>query len=253
MIPAQRQAAILSRLDKQTLVTITELTQILNVSHMTIRRDIEKLQKEGLVIAVTGGVQRSNILQAELSHQKKLLQNHPEKMAIGRYAAKQIPTDATIYLDAGTTTLAIAESLIERSDLTIITNDFPIINLLIEHSEATLFHTGGRVDKSNASAIGERAARLLLEFNIDMAFVSTSSFDNRGISTPNERKVAVKRAVMQASKSCKLVTDSSKYGQVATFHVSDLEAFDSVITDKKIPKIFHQVCEEKKVTLVTLD
>lgn len=252
MIPAQRQAAILSRLDKQTLVTITELTQALNVSHMTIRRDIEKLQKDGLVTAVTGGVQRSNVLQTELSHQKKLLQNHPEKVAIGRYAAELIPADATIYLDAGTTTLAIAECLLERDDLTIITNDFPIANLLIEQSEATLFHTGGRVDKDNASSVGGRTARMLSEFNIDMAFVSTSSFDDRGISTPSERKVVVKRAVLQASKVSKLVTDSSKYNQVATFHIADLQDFESVITDTEIPQAFHKMCAYKGVKLFTV-
>lgn len=253
MIPAQRQAAILQRLSNGEVASIAELMEEFQVSHMTIRRDIGKLEQEGVVTSVSGGVQSNSVLQKELSRTKKLQRHHNEKRAIGQYACSLIPQGATIYLDAGTTTFFIAEGLLHRGDLTIITNDFPITNILIEHSTAEIYHSGGKIDKRNASSIGDLAAKMLLQFNIDIAFISTSSFDCRGISTPSEEKISVKVAVVEASKKRVLVSDSSKFGKVATFHAIDLDEFDTVISDKNIPVEMRETCAQRNIELVALD
>ncbi|UIP30253.1 DeoR/GlpR family DNA-binding transcription regulator [Photobacterium sp. TLY01] len=234
MIPAERQRAILALLGNQQVISINELTQHLDVSHMTIRRDIAKLEADGRVMSVSGGVQLSESIHIELPHDDKIAQQRDEKARIGQHAASYIKPHSTIYLDAGTTTLEIAHQLNQRDDLTVITNDFAIAAYLMAHSDCMLYHTGGKVDRHNQSCVGDKAVSLLREMNVDMAFISSSSWNQRGISTPSEDKVTVKRAIVAAAKTNYLVTDASKYGKVATFHALDISSFDKVITDQAL-------------------
>lgn len=235
MIPAERHRAILSALSQQPIISILELVEMLDVSHMTIRRDIAKLEKIGKVISVTGGVQLSTPLHQELPHTEKITERVQEKEQIGLLAAKQVPADATIYLDAGTTSLEVAKQLAHRQDLIIVTNDFPIANYLMNNCGSQIYHTGGLIDCANQSAVGSKVADFLLGMNIDLAFISTSSWNIKGISTPSENKVIVKKAIVSAASESYLLSDSSKYGRIAPFHALSIESFDYVISDHSLP------------------
>ncbi|MBD1566184.1 DeoR/GlpR family DNA-binding transcription regulator [Vibrio sp. S12_S33] len=235
MIPIERQQRILSSLQKKKVVSISELVTELNVSHMTIRRDIAKLEKLRSIISVSGGVTLIEPIRSEPSHDIKSNQHRTEKLNIARYAAELISDNATVYLDAGTTTLEIAHKIAHRDDLLVITNDFVITAFMIEHSTCQLFHTGGKLDRLNRSSVGEKTAKFLADFNIDQAFISTSSWDIRGISTPNEDKVVVKQSITKSSKKNYLVSDSSKFGKIAPFFATDIKCFDQIITDSHFP------------------
>ncbi|MDF4917366.1 DeoR/GlpR family DNA-binding transcription regulator, partial [Vibrio parahaemolyticus] len=178
------------------------------VSHMTIRRDIVKLESSGKVVSVSGGVQLAQALHSELSHDAKVEQQADEKIQIGKLAATLIGQDATIYLDAGTTSLEIAHQIANRNDLLVITNDFSIAAFLMTHSECELYHTGGKIDRENQSTIGGKVAEFLNGLNIDIAFISTSSWSLKGLSTPNENKVLVKKAIIKAAQTNYLISDS---------------------------------------------
>lgn len=234
MIPAERHHSILELLKNQGVISIKELKQRLQVSHMTIRRDISKLESDGRVLSVTGGVQLTEALKNEQSHDDKVLQHRNEKENISQQAFELIKNNKVIYLDAGTTTLAIAKKISELRDLTIITNDLVITDYLIANSECEIYHTGGKIDKANKSSIGIKAAQTIREFNIDLAFISTSSWNQRGISTPLEEKVVVKKAICDVANTCCLVTDASKYGKVASFHAVDMARIDLIITDNNL-------------------
>lgn len=231
MLPVERQQRILSYLLKKNVLSISELVTKFNVSHMTIRRDIAKLEALGNVICVSGGVQLSESINSEPSHDIKSSQCQTEKIQIAKYSSGLLPENATIYLDAGTTTLEIARRIVDRDDLFVITNDFEITSLLMERSKCQLFHTGGKLDRLNRSCVGEKTAKFLSDFNIDLAFISTSSWDNRGISTPSEDKVIVKQAIVKSCKKNYLVSDSSKFGKVAPFFAVPIDSFDLIITD----------------------
>lgn len=156
MIPAERQRTILSLLSQQEVLSISDLTEHLGVSHMTIRRDIVKLESSGKVVSVSGGVQLAQVLHSELSHDAKVEQQADEKAHIAQIAATLIDKDATVYLDAGTTALSIAHRIVDRDDLLVITNDFSIAAYLMTHSQCELYHTGGKVDRENQSVLAER-------------------------------------------------------------------------------------------------
>jgi len=249
MIPAERQRAILNALREKPVISIHELTDRLDVSHMTIRRDIIKLEQEGKVASVTGGVQLTEPLLHELPHDDKMEQQSREKRLIGMAAAENVRDGMSIYLDAGTTTLEIARAIASLVNITVITNDFVIASLLMHSSQCQLFHTGGRVDRNNQSCVGNRVADFLSNFNLDLAFISTSSWHSRGISTPAEDKVAVKRAAIRVAKSSILVTDATKYGKVAQFHVVDLDQFDQIITDSRLPAVCAEELSHRKIHL----
>ncbi|CNI69608.1 DeoR family transcriptional regulator [Yersinia massiliensis] len=235
MIPVERHQQILALVAERGAISIAELTERLNVSHMTIRRDVQKLEQQGMVLSVSGGIQLPEKLVFEPSHQDKEGMYSRQKAAIGELASQQIPDNSCVYLDAGTTTLALARHLAERQDLLVVTNDFVIANYLMEFSQCELIHTGGRVCRENRSCVGEAAAQALRHLSIDIAFISASSWSMRGLSTPSEDKVAVKKAIVEASRKRILLCDTSKYGKVATYLALPMTVFDSIITDEGIP------------------
>lgn len=234
MIPAERRQLILNLLQKKEIVTIAELTEEMQVSHMTIRRDLQKLEEDGLLTQVTGGAQLSRRIVTEPSHTQKETLRADEKDKIGLQAAKLIPFGACIYLDAGTTSLAVCRHIYERSDLTIVSNDFEVINYLIDKTSSILIHTGGQVQKDNRSAIGHLAAQTIAALSFDIGFISASSWELRGITTPDSGKVPVKQAVVKSSKQRILISDSSKYSQTATYLAVPLEELNCIITDKAL-------------------
>lgn len=252
MIPAERQKLLLNLINQKDVVSITQLVESLNVSHMTIRRDIQKLEEMGKVVSISGGVKMQEHLSVEPTHQDKSLLFHTQKKQIGKFAAQQIPTNTTIYLDAGTTTLEIAYRLIERDDLLVVTNDFSIAHFLMTNGQCELIHIGGTVNKLNHSSVGELAGQFLRQLSIDIAFVSTSSWTLKGLTTPDENKLPVKKALLDASNQRILVSDSSKYGKVATFHICPLTRFDRIICDKNLVEPVQQAIKELNVELITV-
>ncbi len=250
MIPVERHKQILALVAERGVVSIAELTERLGVSHMTIRRDVQKLEDQGEVLSVSGGVRTTERLAAEPSHLDKTTMSSAEKMAIGRCAAHHISRNSCIYLDAGTTTLSLARELVVRDDILVVTNDFVIASMLTESSQCRLIHTGGTLCRENRSCVGEAAARALRHLAIDVAFISASCWGPRGIFTPDESKVTVKNMASQVSTKRVLLSDSSKYNKIATFLALPLDAFDCVITDSHLPLAAQHALAERPLELV---
>ncbi|MCS5826110.1 DeoR/GlpR family DNA-binding transcription regulator [Klebsiella pneumoniae subsp. pneumoniae] len=234
MIPIERHQRILALVEQRGAVSINELTEILGVSHMTIRRDVSKLEEQGLLVSVSGGVRAVSRLAAEPSHLVKSTLQSEEKQAIGALAASHIAKNSCIYLDAGTTTLALARAILDRNDLQVVTNDFEITQLLIDASQCGVIHTGGTLCRGEP----------LLRGRIGGAYVTPPGYryglylrqrlgQSRDIH-PDENKVTVKETVSQVSARSILLCDSSKYNQVATFMALPLTRFTTIITDRHL-------------------
>ncbi|EAO0386958.1 TPA: DeoR/GlpR family DNA-binding transcription regulator [Salmonella enterica subsp. enterica serovar Newport] len=254
MLPDERRIYIYSHLHRYAYASVGDLVNLLGVSHMTIRRDLKIMEGEGKIKYTSGGAKLNEMLTQELPYIEKSMLHHSIKRQIGIIAEQLVDSGNVIYLDAGTTTYEIAKALAGKlKRITVITNDFTIADFLMSTPCVELYHTGGRVDIGNRSAVGHCAARFIRQYNIDIAFISTSSWDcEHGISTPDEGKMLVKQAVLASSKRNVLVSDSSKYGKYGMFHICQLDQIDDIICDdqltidviiklKKIPLRLHLV------------
>lgn len=223
---------------------------------MTVRRDIQLLEEEGKVIAINGGVKLNNLLKSELPWREKAELNHDVKRKMGQLAAMLIEPGQTLYLDAGTSLFEVAKAVAASHcfNLTVVTNDFSISHYLMDMPHITLYHTGGLVDQRNRSCLGKSAASFLRTINIDVAFLSSSSWDTeRGMSTPSEGKASVKEAVLTVSRRRVLVCDSSKFGKYGMFHICGLEQLTDIISDNRLPENAQQTIASQGVKLHLVD
>ncbi|WP_144110404.1 DeoR/GlpR family DNA-binding transcription regulator [Paraburkholderia sp. BCC1886] len=233
LIPDQRRESMVRQLRRYKVLSVHQLTEMFDCSHMTVRRDIAALEQAGLVYTVPGGVRIASHLNSEPSHQSKALIEQPQKQAIAACAAGFLQPGMTAYLDAGTTTLTLVPHILALSDMTVVTNDFSIVQELADAAHVTVIHTGGVLDHANRSGVGGLAAATLRQLSIDVAFISASSWDlRRGATTPSAPKVEVKQAAMKGASQTVLLATSSKYGTFGLYKVAALDHFDRVISDE---------------------
>lgn len=235
LIPEQRRELLMRLLHREKVLSVHQLTEMLGVSHMTVRRDISALEGDGRVRAIAGGVRLATLVGTEPSRADKSLMQAPHKAAIAREAVRLLRDDMVVYLDAGTTTHALAARLDGLTGLTIVTNDFGIVEEAGLRGIDTV-HVGGQVEHENRSSIGIIAATTLRGLNVDLAVISASSWSSRhGVTTPSPGKVEVKVAAMESASASVLVADSSKYGSFSMYRVAGLQGFSSIVTDDALP------------------
>ncbi|AXG82162.1 DeoR/GlpR family DNA-binding transcription regulator [Streptomyces paludis] len=233
LIPDQRRELLVKLLRGHSVLSVHQLTEMLGVSHMTVRRDIAALEAQGRALSVPGGVRiAGQQLHHEPSRVDKSLMDQPAKVAIAREAGELLQDHTTVYLDAGTTCQALVPHLVRRQGMTVVTNDFTTAGALMGIPDIEVIHTGGRVEPANRSTVGRLAALTLQQLALDLAFISTSSWDlRRGVTTPSAPKVEVKQAAMAGASRSVLLAGSAKYDTFGMYRVAALTAFDTVITD----------------------
>ncbi|GAB6904134.1 DeoR/GlpR family DNA-binding transcription regulator [Kineosporia succinea] len=256
LIPDQRRELLLKHLQRERVLSVHQLTDLLEVSHMTVRRDIATLEREGRVVPVPGGVRiagPARHLEAEESRLDKARVEPAGKAAMAARAAAEVLTDRmTVYLDAGTTIAQLVPHLVRLSGMTVVTNDFAVVDdLLASGADVEVIHTGGAVDRQNRSSVGILATAVLERIALDVAFVSSSSWDlRRGVTTPYPDKVAVKQAAMASASESVLVAGSSKYGRFGMYRVCELPALSTVVTDAGLDPADAAAIREAGVNLV---
>ncbi|WP_206073920.1 DeoR/GlpR family DNA-binding transcription regulator [Pseudarthrobacter sp. AG30] len=237
LIPEQRHQEILRLLQREGVLSIRSLTDYMNVSHMTVRRDITALEDTGQVVSVQGGVRlakrtgQTSLKGRELKARREL----PRKQAIAELAAQFVEDDMVVFLDSGTTCQSLVPHLGPRRNLTVVTNNFYVVNGLFTHPHIEVIHTGGAVDPNSGSSEGRLAADAIKSVNIDRSFLSTETWDiSRGVTSSSMDKVEVKLATLQASTSCFLLADSTKFGTISKFRVAAIDQLDAVVTDEQL-------------------
>lgn len=233
LIPDQRRQKILRLLERHHVLSVHQLTELLGVSHMTVRRDISELEQIGAAAPVAGGVRYLGALSTEPSFDVKTHVDEPQKAAIAEAAARFLRDDGVFYLDAGTTTAALIPALREHRGVTVVTNDLPIATALTGDTSVDVVVLGGRLDHANRSMVGPLAAATVRHLAIDVAFISATSWDlQRGVTTPDPEKVVVKQAALEASTKAVLLAASSKYATYSMYRVTPLTRFAAAITDE---------------------
>lgn len=232
MLTAQRHEEIMQILQEKGAVSVNELTEVLNTSESTIRRDLAALSKKGRLNKVHGGatLTAQDLILREDSIDDKLQKQIREKRAIASYAASQIQPGDFVYLDAGTTTLLMAE-FIKPGNVTFVTNGIVHAKELVKKGFRT-YILGGELKSTTEAVIGAAAVQNLRNYNFSKAFIGVNGLSVRqGYTTPDMDEACVKDAAIHQSFVSYILADSSKFGKVSTVSFAPLEAA-VLITDR---------------------
>jgi len=234
MLARQRQEAILREVDRTGGVRVSELVGTLGVSDMTVRRDIEALAGNGLVLKVHGGAAAVVGRSAdEPGFQVKSGLNHGPKSAIARVVAGLISPGSSIAISAGTTTYAVAQELLKVPDLTVLTNSPRVADLLhnAQREHLTVVLTGGVRTPSDALA-GPVADATLGSLHVDTLILGVHGFDPvAGLTTPNLIEAATNRALIATARRVIVVADNSKWGVIGLSTFATLDQVDVLVTN----------------------
>ncbi|PHI27837.1 DeoR/GlpR family DNA-binding transcription regulator [Budvicia aquatica] len=240
---------IMNYLKGHNLVTVEELVIAVDASPATIRRDLIKLDEQGVISRTHGGVTLNRFIPSQPTTNEKLQRNLAEKGAIAEMAAKMVKSGDSVVLDAGTTTLEIARRL-THLPLRVITTDLHIALFFSEFKQIEVTIIGGRIDDSSQSCIGEHGRQLLRQIYPDIAFMSCNSWSlEKGVTTPTEEKAAIKASIVANATRRVLVADSSKYGTYSLFCAYPLTQFTDVVTDSSLSSDMQQVLNRQSFTL----
>lgn len=248
MLPAERRNHILNELQTKGKIEIEILAAELNVSPMTVRRDLVLLEEQGLAHRTHGGAVLYDGLLRETPYDTKEISNMEEKRRIGRAASQLVKDGSVVILDAGTTTLEVARSIKHIKNLTVITNDLKIALELSDGTETKVYCMGGQVQNGLGTIYGEHAQEFLSNIRADTCFIATSSFDiNWGLSSPTIEKANLKRLMMKAADQVVLVTDHSKFNKKSFARIANVDELDIIITDQVLEDSFQNILMEKGV------
>ncbi|MBV9963709.1 MAG: DeoR/GlpR transcriptional regulator [Parafilimonas sp.] len=232
-----RRKKILEHVKEKGEVLVGKLSKEFKVSEVTIRNDLEYLERKNLLLRARGGaIHTENHVGIDQRITEKNKLHAIEKSAIGKAAASLINDGDTIIIDSGTTTAEIVKHLGSIKYLNIITNALNIANLLMAYPNINVIIPGGYLRQNAMSLVGPLAEKNLRNFFVDKVFLSTDGFDTKqGIFTPNIDEAHLNEIMIDITKEVILVTDSSKFKRKSLAFICGLEKIKKIVTDKNIP------------------
>ncbi len=253
MLNEERRRGILALLNRDGRVLVKDLARHFRISQITIRKDLELLDSQGVVQRTHGGalpLQEGALLDPSLREKEKL--HRKQKLLIAEEAARLVEEGQSVLLDSGTTTTAIARALKDMAQLTVITN---AINIAAElaGTNVEVILTGGMLRKNSFSLVGPLAERTLRQLSADILFLGVDGFDTKaGLFTPNLLESEVNRTMVEIARRTIAVCDSSKFGRRSLCNIMPVTAVQEVITDKQIPKSDLQALKEAGVRVTVV-
>ncbi|MCW4385120.1 DeoR/GlpR family DNA-binding transcription regulator [Salinibacterium sp. SYSU T00001] len=232
MYAPERHQSILEQARAHGRVEVRELAELLGVTPETIRRDLTSLERRGLVRRAHGGaipVERT-VVGPAVSDRNEILV--AEKLAIATAALDELPDGGSVIIDAGTTTIKLAELLPADRRLTVVTHSLPVAIALADRDNIELHVLGGLVRSSSRATVGTWTHQMVSMVSVDVAFLSVNGITpERGLTTHNIAEAAVKSALIKASRRSIVLADHSKFGREEFGRISPLAAIDTIITD----------------------
>ncbi len=247
----QRRVLILEELEKKGQVDVVSLSRSLNVSEVTIRNDLKRLEQKNALIRARGGAIKIDRVGMDFTISDKNKQNYDEKKKIGKAAAALIQAGDTIILDSGTTTMEIARCLGDIGELTVITNAMNIANQLAEHPKVNVIIPGGSLRKNSLSLVGTMAEESFKNYFCDKLFLAVDGFSmTHGLSTPNAEEAHLNRVMMSISKQVIVVADSTKFHKRSFAFIANINEIDILVTDAGILEEDHKKLETSGIKVI---
>ena len=251
MLAIERRNEILLKLQEERKVVVSDLSQQYNVTEETIRRDLEKLENEGLAKKTYGGAVLNDSFNTDLPYTVRKKANVESKQRIAEVIAAMIEDGDHLILDASSTALFIAKRMKDKKNITVITNSVEILLELSDRNGWKILSTGGRLTEGGLALVGYQAERMVSTFHVDYAIFSCKGMDQeRGLTDANESDAQIKKMIVKAAKKSILAVDHSKFDKISFTQVCELSEIDMVVTDKEPSESWKQTLASAGIELV---
>ncbi|MDT4946056.1 MAG: hypothetical protein QOH14_2789, partial [Pseudonocardiales bacterium] len=256
VLAQQRQVRILAELRRAGAVRVSDLTDLLGVSDMTIRRDLELLAAEGVARKVHGGAVLAGQVAFEPGFAVKSQLAQPAKQAIAERAASLIRPGAAIALSAGTTTWAMARHVAAIPGITVVTNSTTVADVVAAvdtANQVSVILTGG-VRTPSSALVGPVADRTIASMHVDQLFLGVHGMDARaGFTTPNLAEATTNRVFVDSAREVIVLADSSKWGVVGLADIGPLSVAKTVISDDALPADARRALNESVDSVILVE
>lgn len=253
MLAVERRNRIEKLINENHSVLVVELAKMFDVTTETIRTDLEKLEKQGVLVRTYGGATLRESLETDNVSERDTI-NYEGKQSIGRRAAKMIHDGDTVFLDASTSALHLARNLKDKKGVTVITNAEKIVSELAECTSINVVCVGGKLTPKNMSFEGRVAEKNIREnYYANKFFFSCRGVTlTRGLMDSSEEEAEIKKAMLDMSESAIFLCDHNKLGRLGIPIISDLSRIDSIITDIKLTEEWEDVLEKNDIRVITV-
>ena len=247
-----RHRQILELAKQQGFLATEELARIFDVTTQTVRRDINMLCDAGLMRRFHGGAGPASSVE-NVDYSSRQVLNHEAKIRIAQSVVAQIPDNASLFINIGTTTEEVAKALENRRNLRIITNNLNVAMMLCDNEDFEVIVAGGVVRKDRG-VIGESTIDFIRQFKVDYGIIGISGIDSDGTLLDFDyREVRVAQAIIENSRQVFLATDHTKFSVTPMVKLGTLADIDALFTDEPPPKEIVDVLAETKTRLVIAD
>ena len=251
MTKEERHTYILEQLMKQSSVQVSELAELLNVSSVTIRKDLTELEKNGRLYRSHGKAILINPFANNRSVNEKESLNAEEKQLIGMEAAQLVVPNDSILLASGTTIHALARNLRPADKLTVVSASLQATELLAENENIDIIQIGGNVRHSSLSVVGQYSEMILRSCSFSKLFLGVDGIDLEfGISTTDMREAELNREMIHTAQKTIVLADSSKFGRRGFARICGMDDVDMIITDAHVSPTIAAAIEELGIDLV---
>ncbi len=243
-----RQQSILDLVRERGYLNIEELAQQFAVTPQTIRRDINQLAEQSLLRRYHGGAAWDSSIE-NTAYNTRADQMRDEKQRIAEAIAAHIPDNASLFINIGTTTEAIARALLGHKNLKVITNNLHVASILAGKDDFEVLIAGGTV-RGDGGVVGQAAVDFIEQFRVDFAVVGISGIDEDGsLLDFDYQEVRVSRAIIDNARQVFLAADSSKFGRNAVVRLGPIALVSRVFTDSPPPAAVARLLQQHKVQL----
>ena len=239
-----RQPEIVAIARRSGKVTVEALARHFGVTLQTIRRDLTELSAAGRLDRVHGGaVVPSGTSNIGYADRRGL--NDAAKTAIAQACAAAIPDDASVFLNIGTSTEAVARALLRHRNLMVVTNNMNVATILIDNPDCQIIVAGGTLRRSDGGLVGTLTAQTIRQFKFDLAVIGCSAMDADGdLLDFDIQEVGVSQAIIGQARKTFLVCDQSKFQRSAPARIDSLAIIDTFFTDRPLPASLALRCAE---------
>lgn len=237
---AERQSGIVQLVNERGSISFAEIqSSFPDVSAITLRRDMEALDKRNEIIRIHGGAKSINyIIHTDEGYCNRIIQNAEQKQGIARAAVSLLNPPMSVYVDSGTTALEFSKAFPDDNFL-VYTHGLHCAVELSRLSRPEIHLVGGKVSRLSLSIVGSNAIYCLDNTNFDLVFLSAGGYSaNRGFTCLGEEECYLRKAVVKRAEKVVMLLDSSKFGKVATYTLATPEEIDVLITDRGIDQMW---------------